>query len=76
MQILISENINCERYWKLICLKNPEILQEIENNISRDNVSVLRKELRFMSRNICNFCEVFSEARARISRVFSKDRKV
>jgi hypothetical protein len=59
-------------------VKNPEILQEIENNVFSDTVSVLRQELRFMSRNICSMCEVCSEARGqdqvRISRLFYKDR--
>jgi NADH:ubiquinone oxidoreductase subunit F (NADH-binding) len=44
-------------------MKNPEILQEIENDIFRDTVSVLRQQLRFMSRNICSMCEVCAEAR-------------
>jgi len=55
-------------------VKNPEILQEIEDNIFRDTVSVLRQELSFMSRNICNICKVCSETRGQNSRLFYKDR--
>jgi hypothetical protein len=72
LQIWISETINCERYYKIICVKNPEILQEIENNIFRETVSDLRHELHFMSTNIFNMSDGCSKLEVGISRLFYK----